>query len=54
MKENRTPNTLSMAAYPQLRIPMLFISKEYPIRSIERKSRVNPTTKGKMTMDIPG
>ena len=32
MKEKITPNTLKIAAFPQLRIPKLFISKENPIR----------------------
>jgi hypothetical protein len=54
MNESMTPRTLSMAEYPQLRIPKLFISRAYPIRRNERKSKVNPTTKGRMTMEIPG
>jgi len=54
MKEKITPNTLKIAAYPQLRILKLFISKENPRRRNEKKSKVNPTTKGNMTMDIPG
>jgi hypothetical protein len=54
MKEKMTPSTLNIAAYPQLRIPRFFISKENPIRRNERKSKVNPTTKGNMVMDIPG
>jgi hypothetical protein len=54
MKEKIIPNTLKIAAFPQLRIPKLFISKENPRRRNEKKSKVNPTTKGKMTMEIPG
>jgi hypothetical protein len=54
IKENIIPHTLKIAAFPQLRIPKLFISKEYPRRRNEKKSKVNPTTKGNITMDIPG
>lgn len=54
MKEKITPNTLNTATFPQLRIRKLFISNENPRRRNEKKSKVNPTTKGNKTMDIPG
>ena len=54
MKEKIVPRTLKIAVLPKLRIPKLFISKENPRRRSDKKSKVNPTTKGNMTMDIPG
>jgi len=54
MNEKITPSTLKIAAFPQLRILRLFISKENPKRRNEKKSKVKPTTNGNMTMDIPG
>jgi hypothetical protein len=37
MKEKITPSTLNIAAFPQLRIPKLFISKETPKEKREEK-----------------
>jgi hypothetical protein len=54
MKEKIIPNTLNIAAFPQLRISKLFISKENLRRRNEMKSKINPAAKGNIAMDIPG